>query len=378
MNSELIYDALNEISDEHIVEAATFEPKAKILPWKKIVAVAACFGVVAVSAFAAVNMGGSLQPTTSDYDSTYPATYAPTTVGAIVQPTTEISQEPTGTTVAYAPPMVSNTVAGTSTATTQAGVCTTSLKWDQRSYAQCYPDLQFNNLSYVTRQGILTGEEKLSSLIGTAILTGKDDDGKEHTVNADVYEIKGVAIKCAVALYFKDGAQKQLSAQGYYVYAGKDYIPETLGAAAEELNFKDHLVFEGYRYHIYYDTYDAENYGGLIDNKTYYMNEKISEAFFALLENSKDANAELRDYDSMVSSENIAVFGRYLGGSLRFGINSDGYLFIGVENDTVGYNIGKDAFNSFKNTLETEGETMNNTVGLVTTTATTTTQRIAY
>ncbi len=366
MNSDLIYDALDEISDEHIVEAATFEPKAKILPWKKIVAVAACFGVVAVSAFAAVNMGGSLQPTTSDYDSTYPSTTAPTTVAAIDKYTTEISQEPTSATVAYAPPKESDTVAGTIMS------ATTSLKWEQRSYAQCYSDLQFNKLSYTTRQGSLIGEEKLSGLIGTATLTGKDDEGKEHTVNADVYGIKGVQTKCAVALYFKDGVQQQLSAQGFYVYEGRDYIPENLGTAAEELNFEEHLTFEGSRRYIYYDTY-AENYGGLVENKIYYMNDKIAEEFCNLLEMGKDAKSELRDYDSMVSAENIAVFGRYLGGSIRFRINSDGYLFIGVENDTVGYNIGKDAFNSFKNTLETEGELLENTPQLTVATTVSTT-----
>ncbi len=366
MKSNLIYDALNEISDEHIVEAATFEPKTKILPWKKIVAVAACFSVVAVSVFAAVNMSKPVQPTTSDYDSTY----APTTVGAIGQPTTEIAQELTGTTVAYAPPQVSNTVAGTTMA------ATTSLKWEQRSYAQCYPDLQFNNSSYTTELGSLIGEEKLSGLIGTATLTGKDDDGKEHTVNADVYEIKGVATKCAVALYFKDGAQKQLSAQGYYVYAGKDYIPDSLGAAVEELNFKEHMSFDDM--YIYYDAYDVRGYSGLTEARTYYMNEKIEDAFLSLLESSKALQGEPFDYDSTVTAENINLFGRYLGGTIRFSLNSDGYLIFGVQNNSLRYNIGKDAFNSFKNTLEAEGETKNNTAGLVTTTSVTTTQRIAY
>lgn len=116
MNNDFLSDAMNEISDKHIAEAATYKLKAKALPLKKLIAAAACIGVVAASALAVMNTGSRTQPTASYPDSTYPSITAPTTVAAIDKYTTEISQEPTSTTVAYTPPVVSGTVAGTTIA----------------------------------------------------------------------------------------------------------------------------------------------------------------------------------------------------------------------------------------------------------------------
>ncbi len=380
MNKDYFLEAMNEISDSHIIEAVSYEPKEKTVKWKKILPFAACVVLVAVASFAVNNMKSAVEPTTAYQDSTFSATNAPTTAvldndTTTTQPTTvagstEISQEPSAPTIAYAPPKESDTVAGTTMS------ATTSLKWEQRSYAQCYPDLQFNKLSYTTRQGSLIGEEKLSGLIGTATLTGKDDGGKEHTVNADVYGIKGVQTKCAVALYFKDGVQQQLSAQGFYVYEGRDYIPENLGKAVEELNIKEHMSFDSM--YIYYDAYDVKGYSGLAETRTYYMNEKIEAAFLSLLEDAGALKGEVYDYDSTVAAENINLFCRYLGGTVRFCLNSDGYLIFGSYNNSLRYSIGKDAFNCFRNTLEAEGELRNNTSGLVTTTSSTTSQGIAY
>ncbi len=118
MNTEILFDAMNEISDKHIAEVATYKPKAKALPLKKLIVTAACIGVVAASALAVMNTGSRTKPTASSPDSTYPSTTAPTTVAAIDKYTTEISQEPTSTTMAYTPPVVSGTVAGTTASVT--------------------------------------------------------------------------------------------------------------------------------------------------------------------------------------------------------------------------------------------------------------------
>ena len=50
MTVDFLSDAMNEISDKHIAEAACYEPKAKRISFKKIIFIAACFVVIAITA----------------------------------------------------------------------------------------------------------------------------------------------------------------------------------------------------------------------------------------------------------------------------------------------------------------------------------------
>ena len=80
MNEEILLDALNEISDEHIAEAVLYEKKRKIR-WGRVLPLAACLVLVAVSALTAIRHTDT--PTATDasvIDTTAAttATFAPT------------------------------------------------------------------------------------------------------------------------------------------------------------------------------------------------------------------------------------------------------------------------------------------------------------
>ena len=55
MNEEILLDAMNEISDEHIAEAVSYEKKTRI-SFRRIIPVAACIVFAVTACFATVRL----------------------------------------------------------------------------------------------------------------------------------------------------------------------------------------------------------------------------------------------------------------------------------------------------------------------------------
>ena len=391
MNEEILLDAMNEISDEHIAEAVSYEKKTRI-SFRRIIPVAACIVFAVTACFATVrltvddptkiapeltNTNASIivtqatnPPTTAAYaPTTEPATYteAPLTAApeapAFTSEVTSAAGVP-DTTVAGVPP-----AAPSEAQTTVA--CPTTVKWENAPYSYCYREFSFGGINYINYSGALTGEESLGEVLGSAVLTSADDEGKMHSVNADVYEIKGVSQKCVVALYFKDGARMKTCAQGYYVYYNRHYTPETLGQAMDEMNFKDKMLIGQSDIYIYYD---AETDDGKVVSQIYLVNERAINAFNELLENNKNLKGESFDRDAMIRSQNLTIGASYLGAWTEFRLNSDGYLYFGLGDNELQYNIGKQAFNEFLKVIESECQFENSTMPAL---APTTTSQVA-
>lgn len=330
MKDGYLFDALNEISDEHIAEAVTYEPKIKVISWKKIAAVAACLLVVAVTAIAISDT--NKPPVTSTEPSAYSTTKAGTTVAN----------------VPVSPGVSEQTTIASSTTSASIDVCPTIARWEQRPYSSCFSEFIFNGKKYGTNGGAVIDEGKVSKVLGEVTATATDDDGKEHSVTADVCEIEGVEAECAVAVWFKDGPNKDYCVQGYYVYVDRNYTPKNLGEIMDKLNLSENIVWDmnGYVH------YDASNASG-ITTKKYAMDEEIIDAFVGILQNGRNA-AGVRT-DTEYSEENLHLYANILGRSYAFHLTKEGYIYFGLSDSNLRYDIGKDAYQSFLSLLESKG-----------------------
>lgn len=369
MNEEILLDALNEISDEHIAEAVLYEKKRKIR-WGRVLPLAACLVLVAVSALTAIRHTDTPTATDASVIDTTAATtaaFAPTTAAPAITAAPAAPESTTENTTSAGVPDITAApaITGATTAATTSGNeshttvgCHTTVAWENTPYSYCYRQFSFEGINYINHSGALTGEDNLGKMLGSTVLTSSDDEGKQHSVNADVYEIKGVSKKCAVALYFKDGVQQNNCAQGYYVYYNSSYVPETLGQAMDEMNFGEKMLFGRYDIYIYYD---AETDDGKVISRNYIINENAVKAFKGLLENSKNLKGEAFEYDAMIRSQNLAIGASYLGAWTEFRLNGDGYLYFGLGDSKLQYNIGKDAFEELVNVLDSECQVENST-----------------
>lgn len=214
---DLLNDALSEINDRHIEEAATYAPQTKTTNWRKLLPVAACFVLVVVGAFTVKNYFAPyvIQTTTDNFvapDSPY------TTVAGVTDEST---------TVAYAPP--GNV---TTESTTSAGItvirlfCTTPMKdytgWENIPFNGFYHCINIGDdyyyAAYVSDPDAYTDEPLAKEKLGKLLYEFNRSDYRfeingSSDFTVEVYEINGYSKEEAVAVGRKDGLMK-----GYYAY----------------------------------------------------------------------------------------------------------------------------------------------------------------
>lgn len=214
---DLLNDALSEINDRHIEEAATYAPQTKTINWRKLLPVAACFVLVIVGAFTVKNYFAPdvIQTTTDNFvapDSPY------TTVAGVTDEST---------TVAYVPP--GNV---TAESTTSAGItvirlfCTTPMKdytgWENIPFNGFYHCINIGDdyyyAAYVSDPDAYTDEPLAKEKLGKLLYEFNRSDYRfeingSSDFTVEVYEINGYSKEEAVAVGRKDGLMK-----GYYAY----------------------------------------------------------------------------------------------------------------------------------------------------------------
>lgn len=324
MNSDLIYDALDEISDEHIAEAATYKPKAKALPLKKLIAAAACIGVVAVSAFAAVNMGGSLQPTTSDYDSTYPATYAPTTVA--------------GT--------------GTPTTLTSASSCAPIRDWDNMNYGERFAFVTINGARYIFCDEMVS-DNTIGNILGSVKVSVEYLKDDFRSATAEIYKIKGLSSDVFAALKFTEDEKGE-----YFLYYNSDYVPSSLGDYIDDIN-----VFNNINFTDQTITYRNDYPNGDFKEVIYRVDGKIQKEFMEMLSRHREVACEPRDYYK--ASETAELYTEVMNQTHMIYLTSAGevYTCFGMDDDMLCFNIGSDEFRKFVSFLESKAEITETVMG---------------
>ena len=124
-------------------------------------------------------------------------------------------------------------------------------KWDERPISDQYYEAKYNNNTYSSRKTKIS-KDKLSKNIGSTTLNGYDTYTKiKYNKKAELYSIKDISEKCAIAVQFEND-------NDYYVYVNSYYRPETLGQFIDDLNLKNITSF-GTVYYNYWDTEEKNN-----------------------------------------------------------------------------------------------------------------------
>ena len=318
MKEDLLFDALSDVKDEYIKEAAVYEPKAKVITPKRILALAYCIAIVAVSAFAISKFTSpSASPTTTtptyaaaitsekkqDEAVTYPA-IATTQIPA----DTEISGE-IGETEIYMETTAPDTTAA----------CQTVPNWEDRPVTSKYSLAEYNGKRYFYSDRDAKYED-LEKVLCYATLTGTDyrDNNKVYETAVTVYKLKDFSEKLFIAINFQYENDKS-----FYIYECQDYKPEDVKDFLSDTNFEKY-VSVGEEYKVFHEVR-----GPVVSSVT--MSESTDEIITALVELLK-SNLDVKAYTAPYDDTNNHIsFGfdiREFSGHAHF--NENGRLTLSV------------------------------------------------
>lgn len=278
---DYLFDAMNEISDEHITEAVNYEAKAKKVNFKKLIPLAACLVFVVAALLTGSGVfGNKPEPSSDPTFNSEPPTMVPT----------------------QAPVQNSTTVAPTQ--------CPTQKPWDEMTYGERYTTISIKGVFYV-----YATESVPSGRIGEKLIN-------ENAVYpfVEIYGIKGMTSDLFVAVRFAEDESGE-----YFLYLRSDYKPENLGEfldaiGMENLNFIGNSV-------IYQDVgYNYDGKGGSDDHIeiVYNIDAKGHKELSGLL--WKNRNAVCLDDYSIRDLSKVTVRTELLGQSAIFSIMEGGIL----------------------------------------------------
>lgn len=318
MKEDLIFDALSDVKDEYIKEAATYEPKAKVITPKRILALASCIAIVAVSAFAISKFTSpSVSPTTTtptyaaaitsekkqDEAVTYPA-IATTQIPA----DTEISGE-IGETEIYMETTAPDTTAA----------CQTVPNWENRSITSKYSLAEYNGKQYIYSDRD-AGYEDLEKVLCYATLTGTDyrNNNKVYKTAVTVYKLKDFSEKLFIAINFQ-----YENDDSFYIYTCQDYKPEDVKDFLSDTSFEKYISM-GEGYQVFHETRGPVVSSVMMSDTT----DEIISALVELLKNNPDIKAFEAPYND--ANEHISFGFRIKDYDCHAHFNENGRLALSV------------------------------------------------
>lgn len=213
-------------------------------------------------------------------------------------------------------------------------------KWNEMSISQQFNEVEYNNSKYSSRITKISNNNILKN-IGNATLTGYDTY-TETTYNkkAELYSIKDIEKKCAIAIKFEGDTD-------YYVYVNSYYRPTTLGEFTKDLNLEEIISF-GTIYYNYWDEdlqedINVEFYG--VDNKIIWQklfNNKNLENIYS--DNDTEKYTSERFSQSIGISVDIPLLGYK---NISVSLTDKGYLLTNILDTGKGFYIGEDKVQEF-------------------------------
>ena len=218
-------------------------------------------------------------------------------------------------------------------------------KWNEMSISQQFNEVEYNNSKYSSRITKISNNNILKN-IGNATLTGYDTY-TETTYNkkAELYSIKDIEEKCAIAIKFEGDTD-------YYVYVNSYYRPTTLGEFTKDLNLEEIISF-GTIYYNYWDEdlqedINIEFYG--VDNKIIWQklfNNKNLENIYS--DNDTEKYTSERFSQSIGISVDIPLLGYK---NISVSLTDKGYLLTNILDTGKGFYIGEDKVQEFLNYIK--------------------------
>lgn len=215
--------------------------------------------------------------------------------------------------------------------------------WEEMSISQQFSRVKYDGNIYSSKITKIVGSNILEN-IGNATLIGCDTYTQNiYSKNAELYSIKDIAEKCAIAVQFEGDTD-------YYVYINTNYRPETLGEFMSDLNLEEITSF-GTIYYSYWDEDLQEN----IHVEFYDVDNKV---IWQQLFNNKDLKNIYSDNgkytsDKLTQSISISVNIPLLGyENISISLTDKGYLITNILETGKGFYIGEDAVQEFLNYIK--------------------------
>ena len=218
-------------------------------------------------------------------------------------------------------------------------------KWDEMSISQQFYEVVYNSNSYSSRITKISSDNILEK-VGDATLTGYDTYSETtYSKKAELYSIKDIADKCAIAIKFEGD-------NDYYVYVNSYYRPTTLEKFMRDLNLEEITSF-GTIYYNYWNEDSQENinvefYG--VDNKIIWQklfNNKNLENIYS--DNDIGKYTSERFSKSISISVDIPLLGYK---NISVSLTDKGYLLTNILDTGKGFYIGEDKVQEFLNYIK--------------------------
>ena len=301
-------NAIGNLDDDLIEAAAECKRKKKPNLWLKWGSVAACFAVLIVA-------GAMILPSLLGGDSGTPGKYKD-----IIQ----------------------------------AGESAIIWPWEYQTIYEQYTDLKLDGVEYRSK-GREVSAELVGKMIGTHTVVGYDgtDDGKRHTEDFEVYELK-YANKSQFVAVKMDGK--------YYTFKKDEYAPPSnLGELLDVVDLPNAINLN--RFSENGDGADKQYYTLADDNYVWEVLSGCRDAAFVEVESGGDRwSVQGREYLSFtVTSDTLGVY------KVAMYVTKDGYLWTNAFDSAYLFDIGEDAAGkiieyAMKNSTEAEYEPYQNTV----------------
>ncbi|MBQ2847553.1 MAG: hypothetical protein IJE74_04785 [Clostridia bacterium] len=203
--------------------------------------------------------------------------------------------------------------------------------WNCREIFDKFQGLEFNGTDYRTRAayyGTDIPKDMIGKKLGSTTSRGYDIyEEKSHSIQCDIYEIRGVDSQRFIAVRYQ-------GYDGYYPFIRSDFSPpETLGDLIDSLNLTETFPFSSFYY----------GQGG--KDAHYLISGAANDVLWSFF--LKYAGAKTEDYDSVAAGEKTVSFpinSVQLGAvNLSWTLYDNGYLKTNIENYGYAYYIGTDA-----------------------------------
>lgn len=300
--NEYLNDALGEISDEKIAEAANGK-KTKRVTFLKVASVA-CI-VLAVAA--AVVFMKADKPKIKDEQTQNQANLVVQTAAAEICP---------------------------------------EKKWDEKESNEKYTELSFNGKTYLST-GMKAGKTEIGTKLGPAKAKGFDSyTDKIYETDCEVYTVGTFKSDFLVAVKFDTDGNT-------YSYKAEDWFPSDLKDFTDKLNFSENIKIDS-------DIILSSNSDVSASQIKLHENEALPNTVYRLLEACGKAKALEYTSDNMAKDgERILEFGvsspllsRY---SLFLTISEDGYIMTNLVDVGVSFFVGKEAVKALFETADKTG-----------------------
>ncbi len=206
-------------------------------------------------------------------------------------------------------------------------------QWKDQTMLSRYPTLLFNGRSY-SGSGEITGAV-IEDAVCSETLYGWDVYTEtKYQIQATVYPIEGISDECALALQFE-------GSDSLYVYRNSAYRPDTLGDLIEDLNLRETLSFGS----IYYN--GQKRYGKPITVE--FVDPDPAAIWELLLSDSSLVNLYDKNYTTpLISDMAISINAPLLGHTnISLSVTRTGYMYTNLLDSAKIFFIGEEKAEAF-------------------------------